>query len=114
MRRAAPSPRVELVDDSSLYFIVQSFLSSLECDETVLRPLLTSVPHRHVDHVGSPFEQALLQDTCDGSPWIRRVTFAAQAPDLPMRMNEDGFVMIGSLTCPHRPCIRFLFVASQL
>ncbi|APZ95699.1 hypothetical protein Fuma_05358 [Fuerstiella marisgermanici] len=30
-----------------------------------------------------------------------------------MRMNEDGFVMIGSLTCPHRPCIRFLFVEFQ-
>jgi len=29
-------------------------------------------------------------------------------------MNEDGFAMIGSLTGPLRPCIRFLFVASQL
>ncbi len=31
-----------------------------------------------------------------------------------MQMNEDGFVKLGPLTCPHRPRIRFLFVASQL
>ena len=31
-----------------------------------------------------------------------------------MRMNEDGFVMVGSLACPHRPSIGFLFVTSQL
>ena len=42
------------------------------------------------------------------------MAFTAQALDLPMRMNEDGFVMFGSLTCPHRPSIEFLFVTSQL
>ncbi len=31
-------------------------------------------------------------------PWIRRMTFAAQALDLPERLNDDGFAMIGSLT----------------
>ena len=30
-----------------------------------------------------------------------------------MQRNGDGFVMIGSLTCPHRPFIRFLFVDFQ-
>ena len=53
-------------------------------------------------------------------PRIRRMAVTAQdlpvrlAPlDLPMRMNEDGFVMLGSLACSHRPCIEFLFVTSQ-
>jgi len=55
-----------------------------------------------------------LPDPDTNSPWIRRPTFAAQALDLPMRLNEDGFVMVGSLTCPHRPFIEFLSVASQL
>jgi hypothetical protein len=41
------------------------------------------------------------------------MAFAAQALDLPMRMNEDGFVRFGSLTCPHRPCIEFLSVTFQ-
>ncbi len=45
--------------------------------------------------------------------WIRRLTFAAQALDLPMPTNEDGFVMVGPLTGPQRPCIEFLYVASQ-
>ena len=57
----------------------------------------------------SAFRQAWVTDTSSGSPWIRQMTFAAQAPDLPMRMNEDGFVKLGPLTCPHRPCIGFLF-----
>ena len=35
----------------------------------------------------SAFRQAWVTDTSGGSPWIRRLTFAAQAPDLPMRMN---------------------------
>ena len=43
----------------------------------------------------SAFEQALLTDTNHGDPWIRRVTFAAQAPDLPdaderRRFRDDG------------------------
>jgi len=61
-----------------------------------------------------PADTVGIADTCGGSPRIRRMAFAAQALDLPMRMNEDGFVMSGSLACPHRPCIEFLFVASQL
>ena len=63
---------------------------------------------------GSACRQVGHADTCDGSPRIRRMAFAAQALDLPMRMNEDGFVRFGSLTCPHRPCIEFLSVTSQL
>ena len=58
--------------------------------------------------------QAEQTDTCDGSPRIRRMAFTAQVLDLPMQMNEDGFVMFGSLACPHRPSIEFLFVTSQL
>ena len=64
--------------------------------------------------VAPPFGQALLTGTCDRSPWIMHTTFAAQALDLPMQTNEDGFVMMGSLACPHRPCIEFLYVTSQL
>ncbi len=60
-----------------------------------------------------PFGQALLTGTFDSSPWIRRSTFTAQALDLPMRTNEDGFVKLGTLADPHRPCIEFLYVASQ-
>ena len=60
------------------------------------------------------FGQALLTGTGGRSPWIMHTTFAAQALDLPMRTNEDGFVMLGSLACPHRPCIKFLSVASRL
>ena len=60
-----------------------------------------------------PFGQALLTGTCDRSPWIGRLTFTAQTLDLPLRMNEDGFVMLGTLTGPHRPCIEFLSVTSQ-
>jgi len=30
-----------------------------------------------------------------------------------MWMNENGFVMVGPLACPHRPCIKFLSVTSQ-
>jgi hypothetical protein len=29
-------------------------------------------------------------------------------------LNEDGFVMVGSLAWPHRPCIGFLSVTSQV
>ena len=38
-------------------------------------------------NVGSACRQACVADTCDGSPWIRRMAFSAQAPDLPMRLN---------------------------
>ncbi len=37
------------------------------------------------------------------------MTFPAQAPNLPGRMSKDGFVMVGSLACPQRPWIGFLF-----
>ncbi|MFO7903759.1 MAG: hypothetical protein R6U98_13940, partial [Pirellulaceae bacterium] len=53
-------------------------------------------------------------DLGSSPPWIRRLAFAAQAPDLPMRRNEDGFAVVGPLADPHRPCIGFLSVASQL
>ncbi len=50
-----------------------------------------------------------MADTWGGSPWIKRMAFTAQAPNLPGRMNKDGFVMVGSLTCPQRSWIGFLF-----
>ena len=46
--------------------------------------------------------------------WINRLTFTAQALDLPIRPNEMVSLMVGSLTWSDRPCIKFLFVASQL
>jgi len=58
--------------------------------------------------------QGLLPDLGCSPPWVRRSTFAAQALDLPMRTNEDGFVRVGSLADPHRPCVEFLSVTSQL
>ena len=60
-----------------------------------------------------PFGQALLTGTFDRSPRIRHTTFAAQALDLPRGTNDNGFVMLGPLTDPHRPCIEFLSVTSQ-
>jgi len=32
---------------------------------------------------------------------------------LPNRLNENGFVMVGSLAWPIRPCIKFLSVRAQ-
>ncbi len=39
--------------------------------------------------------------------------FFMVALDLPNRLNENGFVMIGSLAWPIRPCIKFLSVDPQ-
>ena len=56
----------------------------------------------------------LFPDLDRSAPWISRLTFAAQALDLPNGLNENGFVMFGSLAWPVRPCITFLSVASQV
>ncbi len=54
------------------------------------------------------FGQALLSGTLSRDPGIRRLTFTAQAPDLPMRIFEDGFVMMGSLASLYRVSVRSL------
>ncbi len=106
--------RSECIGSSVLFFTVRPFRSPVACGEVVLRPLLTAgVAERLAPH-GSDVRLLRLPDTNSSPPWIRRPTFAAQAPDLPMRLNEDGFAMVGSLAWPHRPCIGFLSVASQL
>ena len=61
---------------------------------------------------GSALGQARLTELLDSDPWVSRFTFTALALDLPNRLNEDGFVKLGSLAWSIRPCIKFLSVGT--
>ena len=63
---------------------------------------------------GSALGQARLTELRGSDPWVSRSTVTALALDLPNRLNENGFVKLGSLARSIRPSIKFLFVASQL